>query len=178
MKTIKTDRLLLRELSLADLDTFYEISRMKEVADNAGFNVHESLAESEFILNDLILAKTTYAIELIEEHHFIGSISFYLTKEMQTVYEEKSAEIGYSLSSSHWNKGYGSEVVNALIDNIFSSMDEIEYIKAYAFVDNLRSMKLLEKLHFKKIKIEKLPLYEKELIYYKLARKDWLDNGN
>ncbi len=58
-----------------------------------------------------------------------------------------TAEIGYWLSETYWNKGVISEIIPALSDYIFSQTDCIR-IQARIFQNNKASMRVLEKSGF------------------------------
>jgi [ribosomal protein S5]-alanine N-acetyltransferase len=59
----------------------------------------------------------------------------------------KTAEIGYWLSESFWNRGIMTETVNALVKFIFSQLDMIR-VQARIFESNPSSMRVLEKCGF------------------------------
>lgn len=56
--------------------------------------------------------------------------------------------IGYWLGTPHWNKGYATEAVQALIDTLFSLV-EIEAVEADSRVINPASRRVLEKSGFR-----------------------------
>jgi len=57
------------------------------------------------------------------------------------------ANIGYDLQKAHWNKGYITETLKAIIDFGFFSM-EINRIEAEVMQENASSERVLEKLGF------------------------------
>ena len=69
----------------------------------------------------------------------IGSIGLF-----DIDHESESCEIGYSLGSKWWGKGYATEVVNAVIDFAFSSIGA-HRVQATYHPDNKASAKVLEK---------------------------------
>ncbi len=59
-----------------------------------------------------------------------------------------TAEIGYWLSESHWNKGILTEIIPELANAVFSGT-EIVRIQARVFEGNAASMRVLEKSGFR-----------------------------
>lgn len=58
------------------------------------------------------------------------------------------AEIGYDLSPKFWGQAYMTEALNAVISNGFEKMG-LNRIEALVYVENNRSIRLLQKLGFK-----------------------------
>ena len=59
MKTIETERLILRPWRLEDLEDLYQYAKNPEVGPNAGWKPHENLEESRKILEGRIATKAT-----------------------------------------------------------------------------------------------------------------------
>ncbi|MFB5548481.1 GNAT family N-acetyltransferase [Bacillus cereus] len=80
-----------------------------------------------------------------EDDSVIGDIGFKgKPNENQTV------EIGYGFIEKYWNKGYATEAVRELIDWAFKT-GEVETIIAETLLDNYSSIRVLEKLHMKRV---------------------------
>lgn len=111
-------------------------------------------------------AKTkVWAIELKSENEFIGLCAFLKNNE-------NDDEIGYRLREKYWGVGYGTEITKGLIDFGFKHLNT-DLITADVYVDNLRSVKILEK-YFKR-DIEFFNTEDKCTDRrYKLTRKEWL----
>lgn len=73
----------------------------------------------------------------LESDEFVGRIGFGLTEEGET-------EIGYVLHKKFWGQGYASEAVDALLSYAKIHFD-VDYIIAYADVDNIGSTRVMEK---------------------------------
>jgi ribosomal-protein-alanine N-acetyltransferase len=80
--------------------------------------------------------------------------------------DNKVAEIGYFLHPSHWNKGYGKEVVKGLLKLGFLELN-MHRIYATCDVENIGSIKVLESLGFR------LEGHFKQNLYVK---GQWRDN--
>lgn len=64
--------------------------------------------------------------------------------------EDQTVEIGYGFIEKYWNQGYATEAVKELIDWAFKT-GEVETIIAETLLDNYSSMRVLEKLHMKRV---------------------------
>ena len=64
--------------------------------------------------------------------------------------EEHTVEVGYGFIEKYWNKGYVTEAVQELIDWAFQT-GEVETIIAETLLDNYGSIRVLEKLHMKRV---------------------------
>ncbi|HDR8070705.1 TPA: GNAT family N-acetyltransferase [Bacillus cereus] len=64
--------------------------------------------------------------------------------------EDQTVEIGYGFIEKYWNQGYATEAVKELIDWAFKT-GEVETIIAETLPDNYSSMRVLEKLHMKRV---------------------------
>lgn len=63
---------------------------------------------------------------------------------------DKQVEVGYGFLEEHWNKGYATEAVNAILQWAFAT-GKVETIIAETLSDNLGSMRVLEKLNMKRV---------------------------
>lgn len=64
--------------------------------------------------------------------------------------EDQTVEIGYGFIEKYWNQGYATEAVKELIDWGFKT-GEVETIIAETLLDNYSSIRVLEKLHMKRV---------------------------
>lgn len=64
--------------------------------------------------------------------------------------ENQTVEIGYGFIEKYWNQGYATEAVRELIDWAFKT-GEVETIIAETILDNYSSIRVLEKLHMKRV---------------------------
>ncbi|MBJ8105697.1 MULTISPECIES: GNAT family N-acetyltransferase [Bacillus cereus group] len=64
--------------------------------------------------------------------------------------EEHRVEIGYGFIEKYWNKGYATEAVSELMKWAFQT-GEVETIIAETLLDNYSSIRVLEKLHMKRV---------------------------
>ena len=71
---IETPRLILRPWQDSDLEDFYTYASEEGVGEMAGWAHHQSMEESRKILNLFMEGKHTFALELRENGHAIGSL--------------------------------------------------------------------------------------------------------
>ncbi|PGT19455.1 GNAT family N-acetyltransferase [Bacillus cereus] len=64
--------------------------------------------------------------------------------------ENGTVEIGYGFIEKYWNKGYATESVAELIKWAFQT-GEVETVIAETLLDNYGSIRVLEKLHMKRV---------------------------
>lgn len=146
---IETERLLLRELLLSDVEGMFELDSNPNVHIYLGnkpvTTIEESKAQIENIQQQYKDFGTgRWAVILKETNEFIGwsGIKF-ITNEINN--HQNFYEIGYRFIEKHWNKGYATEAGKAFINYAFSEM-KVDGIYAYADEGNQNSRKILEKL--------------------------------
>lgn len=148
---IETERLLLRSFNQSDLNYFYEYASVEGVGEQAGWKHHESIEESQQILNNFINEDKTFAIVLKENSKVIGSLGVeeYGMEEALTEFiEYKGREIGYVLSKEYWGNGIMTEVVKAVIDYLFNEL-KLDFLTCRYYDFNNQSKRVQEKCGFK-----------------------------
>lgn len=137
---METNRLILREYDVKDLQNLYEYLSDPDVMK---FEPHKPLTreETEENLAWRIRTEEMIAIELKGNHKMIGNI--YLGKR-----ECNSLELGYVFNKTYWGNGYAYESASALIELAF--MQGIHRIYAECDPQNTASWKLLERLGFQR----------------------------
>ena len=148
---IKTQRLILRPFRLSDLDDFYEYAKVEGVGEMAGWIHHENKDVSKGVLDHFIEGKHTFALEY--NLKVIGSlgIEFYNEQLFPEFDNYLGREIGFVLSKDYWGNGLMREACEAVIKYLFH-IENLDFILCAHFDDNMRSMKLQQRLGFKEIK--------------------------
>ena len=146
-KLIETDRLILRKVAINDSkDLFRNWASDKKTNEFLTFQLHKTEEETkkmiEFWLKEYKRNGLRWCIELKETKEVIGIIS------ASTSYTYKCVEIGYSISSKYWNKGYTSEAIIKIIDYLFTECN-FNVIEAIIPSDNIASIKVAEKCGLK-----------------------------
>ena len=148
---LETERLILREWSLTDLDDFFEYASNPDVGPRAGWSPHENKEKSLEILNHFIEGKKTFAIVYKKNNKVIGSlgVEFYGLEDKLTEFSNyQGRSIGYVLSKDYWGQGLMPEAVKILIDYLFNVLD-YDFLLSGHFDFNDRSRRVQEKCGFK-----------------------------
>ena len=148
---LHTQRLILRNFELADLDAYVGYRNDPEVGKYQGWVIPYSKEKGEeFIreVQDMHAPKQgewmQIAIALKETNVLIGDIGCVLRQE-----DARQAIIGYRIASPHWHKGYAFEAVQAWLDFLFEDLN-LHHVIADCDTENTASYKLLEKLGFRR----------------------------
>jgi [ribosomal protein S5]-alanine N-acetyltransferase len=148
MKKLTTRRCVLRTVVETDVQQIHELHCSPLVDRYNTMGLPKDLAQTQHLVAEWIealeaipLVKYVLVIET-SEGEFIGlaGISVGIPKY-------KDAEFWYKFHPNHWNKGYATEVVNALLDFCFTDL-KLHRIKAGCAVQNTASAKVLEKCGF------------------------------
>jgi len=166
--SLETERLILQEITWEDLDQIHELHSFPEVDEFNTLGLPASLADTRKIIEPDIRARTryprtayTWKIELKEEGHFIGLAGLILSND-----KFRLGEIYYKLHPGFWGKGYATEVARVLISTGFEYF-ELHKVEAGVAVENIRSIRVLEKAGMRREGLRKkiLPI-----------RGKWIDN--
>lgn len=143
---IKTDRLFIRTLLLKDKDDLFRYRSLPQVYRYQSWRPKQIDEAEEFILKNSwasIEKKPWLQLAIcLNEGFLIGDIGIHFVDDYQI-------EIGYTISPEYQGKGYAFEAVRAVIDHAFSEWGK-HRISASVDPDNIRSIKLLEKIGFRK----------------------------
>lgn len=169
---IQTKRLLLRPLSLVDLNDFHEYAKVSGVGEAAGWHHHESIEVSKAILSSMVADKEVLAIVLQENNKMIGTIGLH-----KKYYHEwaglRYRELGYVLNKDYWNKGLMTEALDSLISYLFQVV-KLDVLVCGHFINNQRSQRVILKQNFKDWKILRVKDVNNQLVkarYYYLTGK-------
>lgn len=166
---IETERLLLRELLLSDVDGMFELDSNPKVhlflGNKPVKDIDESLSQIKNIQQQYEnFGIGRWAVILKETNEFLGwsGIKF-ITNEINN--HKDFYEIGYRFIEKHWGKGFATEAGKAFIEYAFNVM-KIDAVYAYADAGNENSRKILEKLGLHYVNSFE---YEEELeVWYEL----------
>ncbi len=148
MKTLETERLVLRKITKRDAEDMYEYSKNPDVSKYLTWDTHESLAYTRAYIRFLSKKYRSgeyfdWGIELKETHKLIGTCGY-------SVFDKANSkvEIGYVLNPLFWKKGYATEAVKRIIEYAFDELD-IHRIEARLMDGNTASEKVLKKCGLK-----------------------------
>ncbi len=146
---LESKRLLFKEILMSNAMDLYSIRSDEEVMEFMDIPKLESLEEAQeqvkCLSNSFSEGKSIrWGIIEKSSNNFIGYYGYW-----RLVPEHCRGEIGYALLPQFWNKGYMSETLNVLLNFGFESI-KLHSIEANVNPQNIRSIRLLEKIGFKK----------------------------
>ena len=146
--TLQTDRLILRQLTMEDVDFVFQHFHDPQVAqylmDEPPVADHaQAQAIIDFYLEPEGKTHNRWGIVRRADNRLIGTCGYH---KWEKAYFR--AEIGYDLSPDCWGHGYMSEALRAVIRHGFERM-ELNRIDALVYIHNARSIQLLQRLGFK-----------------------------
>jgi putative acetyltransferase len=144
MKTIETERLILRGWRIGDLDDLYEYAKNPDVGSMTGWEPHSSKEVSLSFLKSFIENDERWAIVLKENGKVIGSLKIYPDRD-RGKYDARY--INYVLSADYWGRGIMTEAVKRVIKYAFEEMN-IDLISVFHYPHNIRSKRVIEKCGF------------------------------
>ncbi|WP_436762256.1 GNAT family N-acetyltransferase [Streptosporangium sp. V21-05] len=175
---VRTDRLILRPYTPADLDALYAIHRLPEVARYLYWEPRDREQTREALerkINETALLEEgqslTLAVELAATGELLGDVLL-----MWHSRAHRSGEIGYVFHPGHHGKGYATEAARAVLELGFDGLG-LHRLTGRLDARNEASARVLEKLgmrreaHFVDNEIVKGE-WTSELVYAVL-RREW-----
>ena len=151
--TIKTERLILRPLTLDDAETaFYGWTGDAEVAEWVSWLPHHSIEDAIAWLEE-IEWKWDENGNLLPMENYIWGFVLKETNELfgsgGLIWEEdwQLFQVGYNIKKTHWNRGYTTEAMRAILAFAKEELGLKKIAGGHAKA-NLASAKVLEKLGF------------------------------
>ena len=143
-----TERLVLRKPCDQDIERVFRISADVEVMEFYGMDPYKSMNEAR--------EEVEWFLKIFNESEGIRWIITEKTNDQcigdvgydKIVKKHKRAELGYKLAREHWQKGYMTEALSAVIAHIYNTTD-LNRLEAVVDPRNIGSIKLLEKIGFK-----------------------------
>ena len=146
---LKTDRLLLRELKLSDVEAFFAMDNNPNVHN---YLWNKPVQKIEEIIEIIQSVRQQYVDNGIgrfamiskETNEFIGWAGLKYNTEAVN-HKVNFYDIGYRLDEKFWGKGYASEAAVAWLNYSFETM-KIKTMEAAAHTDNIASNRILQKI--------------------------------
>lgn len=176
LPTLLTPRLILRPVRMSDASDLYEYSKDPEVARHVLWDAHRSIHQTRAYVRFLLRqyrtgAPSTFVIVLRENQKVIGTIGF-----MWAQPENRSAEVGYSLSREYWNRGMMTEALRCILEFGFEKLG-LNRIEAQHECDNPASGKVMLNVGMKHEGTLRQRLYNKgrfsDIQLYAILREDF-----
>lgn len=141
---LETERLILRKISLEDIDDIHTYASNPEVSEYVFWEAHETRSATvEYVKMILALYEegkiAPWGIQCKKDNKLIGTVDFVSWQP-----QHKTAEIGYALSMDYWGRGIATEAAKELIRFGMNEM-ELVRIQAKALVANKGSERVMEK---------------------------------
>jgi ribosomal-protein-alanine N-acetyltransferase len=149
---LTTERLVLRELTAADVDWYLRHFSSPEIVIGQGYpppaDRAPAAAELRTFVLDLFGARNGFrwGIATRDDPALIGSAGLYKSVDAPL----RQAEIGYDLEPAAWGRGYMREAVGAILDFAFGPM-RLERVEAFVLTSNERSQRVLDRLGFRRV---------------------------
>ena len=165
---LRTKKLTLAELELADLDEIHTLHTMPETDRYNTLGIPGSLDVTHELLSGWLVQKaaiprSTYVLKIVlyPKNQFVGLIALVAGKP-----GFRSAEVWYKILPQFYNRGLTTEALTTVLEFAFTVL-ALHRVEAGCAVENLASVKVLEKVGMTREgrKREVLPI-----------RGEWMDN--
>lgn len=159
-----TSRLILRELSVKDAESFFLLNQNPNVIRYTGDSAFTSLEAAEQFLQNYSDYQRNgmgrWAVVLKESNEFIGWCGLKL-------HSDQTVDIGFRFFEQQWGKGYATESAQAAFQYGFEQLHLREII-GRAARENLASVRVLEKLNMQYWKTDSCDGIE-DCVYYRIT---------
>lgn len=173
-KEMDVDKYKIRNWVKEDFPALAKYLNNKKIWDNCRDSLPYPYSENDaqqfiqFVSNQN--EQNNYCVEVNQEA--AGNISFARGIDV----ERYNAELGYWLAEPYWGKGIMTQILVLAISGYFSHTDVIR-IYANVYADNISSMRVLEKIGFRKCGIHCNAYFKNgkflDCHYYELLKSDF-----
>lgn len=148
---LTTDRLILRTWQASDTPLMAAICSDPLVMEH--FPATQDATATQALIKHINqhyekFGYTLYAVETKDTHEFIGFVGLnHPTFEIPNFVPIglPIVEIGWRLSSQHWNKGYATEAAKAVLHHAFITLNLKEII-SFTVIANIKSRRVMKKI--------------------------------
>nr|WP_321452599.1 GNAT family N-acetyltransferase [uncultured Carboxylicivirga sp.] len=164
----ETERLILSEISLKDLEELHQLNSIPEVDEFNTLGIPETISDTEKHLISIIEGHNkvprsgyTWKITLKDTNEFIGYAGLFLSNN-----KFRLGEIYYKLHPQYWGFGYATELAKRLVWVGFEKFN-LHKVEAGVATQNVKSIRVLEKIGMTREGLRRkiLPI-----------RGEWVDN--
>ncbi|MEH7238031.1 GNAT family N-acetyltransferase [Bacillus sp. JJ1562] len=161
-ESFETDRVILKILTLQDTEEVFKYFSNPKITEFMDIEPCKTREEAkEIITYHLEDTGCRWGLYDKENNEFIGTCGFHYLRKTS---DGTIAEIGFDLSPSYWGKGLMEEVMTAVIQYGFNKVG-FYMLDATVEPDNILSLKLMERLNFKRESVLK-----ENLVYFTLLK--------
>jgi len=143
---IETNRLILNEVTLGDLEAIHRLHSFPEVDEYNTLGLPADLDETRKVMQPFIDAHTenpqklyAWKVTVRESGELVGLCGMILSCD-----KFRLGEIFYKLSPVQWGKGYATEISKTLIKTGFQEFG-LHKVEAGVATENVRSIRVLAK---------------------------------
>ncbi len=177
---LETERLILRDYTMADKDAYFKLKSDKKTLyymPTIQLNSFKD-AEKHFegLIKDMQLDSRKYYflhMELKQTREQLGSIGYTVTEETPV---GKMVNVGGFIYPRYWNMGYMTEAMERLLEFAFNEND-VYRITTSCLADNKGSEKVMQKSGMiKEAERKKCAWHDGELkdrVEYRLLKEEW-----
>lgn len=139
-----TERLLLRKLSLNDIDDMYEYTSQEKTCEFLKWEPHKEKIQVEQFISNSFKKKDDllFGIQLLSQNKLIGVIRLYN-------FTDNEVDISYILNFNYRGQGYMTEAVKAISQFTFKEFN-VNKIYAYFQTNNIASENVMKRSGMKK----------------------------
>jgi len=144
LPVLETRRLILRKVTLADLDAIFAYSSDEEVTRFLRWGPHTTREQTEAHLREVLQGYEAgtdgpWGIERREAGRLVGSIHL-----MEVSVQHRKAEIGFVLARPYWGRGLMTEALARVLEYSFA-VAGLNRIEASCLVENRAGMAVLNR---------------------------------
>ena len=183
MIILETERLILRTWEDKDIDPMATINTDSKVCEFVPkLNKLETASRIEnWIKHYKTHGFSLYAVELKSTGTFIGFLGLMIPSFEAHI--PPAVEIGWRLSSNHWNQGYATEGAKAVLAYAFDTL-QLNEVLSFTVINNKASRRVMEKIgmlydpadDFEHPNLaEEHPL--RQHVLYRLSKENFIENN-
>jgi len=137
---LETDRLILRPLTINDVQAVFEWTGDERVAKYMIYPCHKDIEVTKEWLSSLANLENeyTWGFELNKNHILIGSGGIRFRPD------EECWSFGYNIRYDCWNNGYATEAVKKIIEYAYNECGARNFCAEHA-IENIASGRVIEK---------------------------------
>ena len=144
---LETDRLCLRQLTVADAPALYDMMADPDVARFTGRREFKRVADAVDLLRGVGLDYATrrsirWGVTRVSSPTILGTVGLHDWDRYH-----RHVAIGFDLHREHWGHGYAKEMVSAVCAYAFDHM-RVQRIEAHVMRGNRSSERLLDSIGF------------------------------
>lgn len=172
------ERMILRRWEEGDAEDLYQYASDPAVGPMAGWQPHQSIDESRYIIKTIFGGAEAYALCLKSDNRAIGAIELMLNGHTDLTERDDECELGYWLGKPFWGQGLMPEAVREMLRHAFEDLGMRKVWCRY-YEGNTKSKRVQEKVGFKYQRTAKevdVPLmHEKRTDHVNaITKEEWL----